>query len=178
MLVRAATSPDAGGIQAIYAPVVEATTISFEEVAPDRAEITRRMLTAPRLPWFVAEDQGRIAGYAYASRHAQRAGYRWSADCSIYLDNGHRSRGLGRLLYERLIAEVQGLGYATVIAGITLPNEPSVRLHAAMGFRPVGICRKVGYKHGSWHDVSWWQRQLGELPSPPPEPREWTPPAM
>lgn len=132
------------------------------------------MLSRPRLPWLVAADDGRIIGYAYASMHRIRPAYRWSADCSVYVDAAYHSSGIGRLLlYDRLIAEVAGLGYRSLFAGIALPNLASVRLHEAMGFQSVGVFRAVGYKHGAWRDVGWWQRELGELPSPPPEPRPW-----
>jgi L-amino acid N-acyltransferase YncA len=173
--VRAATLDDAEAIEAIYAPVVEATAISFEESPPGPAEIGRRMLAGPRLPWLVADDGGRVAGYAYASTHRLRPAYRWSADCSVYLDPRYRSRGLGRLLYERLIEEVGDLGYVSLFAGIALPNEASVGLHEAVGFRAVGVFRNVGYKHGAWHDVGWWQRPLRDVPALPPEPRPWRP---
>jgi L-amino acid N-acyltransferase YncA len=179
IIVRAAVPEDAGAISAIYAPVVMATAISFEETPPAPAEISRRMLASPRLPWLVAEAgrdagrAGRIAGYAYASAHRARAAYRWSADSSVYLDPEFRSRGLGRLLYEHLIDEVRALGYLSLFAGIALPNPASVGLHEALGFQPVGVFRNVGYKHGAWRDVGWWQRPLRDPPPAPDEPRAW-----
>jgi phosphinothricin acetyltransferase len=91
--VRAATTADAESVVAIYAPVVTGTAISFEETAPGPDEIRRRMLASPRLPWLVADDAGRVVGYAYASTHRQRPAYRWSADCSVYLDPAYRARG-------------------------------------------------------------------------------------
>jgi L-amino acid N-acyltransferase YncA len=175
IVIRPAAPEDSGAICAIYAPVVGTTAISFEESAPDPAEISRRMLASPRLPWLVAEDSGRVAGYAYASAHRPRAAYRWSADSSIYLDEQFRSRGLGRLLYERLIGEVRELGYVSLFAGIALPNAASVGLHEALGFQPVGVFRNVGFKHGSWHDVGWWQRPLRDAAPSPVEPRTWQP---
>lgn len=174
-IVRAATLVDVAAIRSIYRPIVNDTAISFEESAPDTAEIGQRMLAAPRLPWLVADDAGCVVGYAYASPHRQRAAYRWSADCSIYLDPKHRSRGFGRLLYGRLIAEVRELGYVSLFAGIALPNDASVALHEAMGFEALGVFRHVGYKHGHWHDVGWWQKSLRDLPVPPSEPRPWRP---
>lgn len=174
-MIRPAGFADAGAISAIYAAVVTDTAISFEEEPPSSAEMVRRMLAAPRLPWLVAVDAGRVLGYAYASQHRQRRGYRWSADCSAYVEPAHRSRGIGRLLYDRLIAEVAELGYRSLFAGIALPNPASVRLHEAVGFEPIGVFREVGFKFGGWRDVGWWRRELPALPSPPPEPREWRP---
>jgi len=175
IVVRAATAVDAGPVAAIYAPVVDDTAISFEEVPPGPDEICRRMLASPRLPWLVADDAGHIAGYAYASAHRQRPAYRWSADCSVYLDPRYQSRGLGRRLYERLITEVRDLGYQSLFAGIALPNAPSVGLHEALGFRPVGVFRGVSYKLGAWRDVGWWGLAAGDAPASPAEPRPWSP---
>ena len=175
IVVRAATPADAGPVAAIYAPVVDDTAISFEETPPGPEEISRRMLASPRLPWLVADDAGHVAGYAYAyaSAHRQRPAYRWSADCSVYLDPRYRSRGLGRRLYERLIGEVRDLAYVSLFAGIALPNVPSVGLHEAVGFRAVGVFSNVGYKLGSWRDVGWWQLPLRDVPAAPGEPRSW-----
>jgi len=183
IMVRAATPADAAAVAAIYAPVVATTAISFEEEPPSPDEISHRMVARPRLPWLVADDGGRVAGYAYASAHRARPAYRWSADCSVYLDPGYRGRGVGRQLYERLIPAVQGLGYRSLFAGIALPNPASVGLHEALGFQPVGVFRGVGYKHGAWRDVGWWQRFLNDqnaLTEPagaadPAEPRSWSP---
>lgn len=174
-IVRAATVADVAAIAAIYAPIVRDTVISFEDSPPDDAELTRRMLAGPRLPWLIAQADEDVAGYAYASQHRGRPGYRWSADCSVYLDPRFRAQGVGRLLYERLIDELVELGYVSLFAGITLPNEASVALHEALGFRPVGVFRDVGYKHGRWHDVGWWQRPLAGIPPRPEKPREWVP---
>jgi L-amino acid N-acyltransferase YncA len=179
IVVRPATPGDAAAVAAIYAPVVAATAISFEEEPPTPDEIGRRMLAGPRLPWLVADEGGRVAGYAYASAHRARPAYRWSADCSVYLDPAYRGQGLGRRLYERLIIEVRDLGYRSLFAGIALPNPASVSLHEALGFQPVGVFRDVGYKHGAWRDVGWWQCTLGERGtlgepgSAPAEPRPW-----
>ena len=175
--VRAATTADAETIAAIYAPMVEASPTSFEEMPPDAVEVERRMQAHPRLPWLVAQTAGRVVGYAYAVQHRQRAAYRWCADSSVYVDPGHHGRGVGRMLYERLIEEMTALGYVSLFAGIALPNDASVGLHEAVGFRPVGVYRNVGFKHGQWRDVGWWQRVLVDPPSSPAEPRPWSPPA-
>ena len=175
IMVRAAVPADAPAVAAIYAPVVTDTAISFEEQPPTPDEIGRRMLARPRLPWLVADDGGRVAGYAYASAHRARPAYRWSADCSVYLDPAYQGQGLGRRLYQRLITEVRDLGYRTLFAGIALPNPASVGLHEALGFTPAGVFRGVGYKLGAWRDVGWWQLPLDGTGSgaDPAEPRAW-----
>lgn len=172
-VVRAARLADSEAVRSIYAPMVEGTATSFEETPPDAGEIRRRMLVRPRLPWLVADTAESVRGYAYASPHRSRPAYRWSADCSVYVDPSYRSQGLGRALYEHLIAELRNLGYVSLFAGIALPNDASVGLHASLGFQAVGAFRHVGYKHGRWHDVGWWQLLLTDPPSSPPEPQEW-----
>jgi len=173
--VRAARAADVRSVRSIYAPMVTDTFASFEESVPAEAELIRRMLARPRMPWLVAVDAGTVIGYAYASQHRRRPAYRWSAECSVYVSGDCRRRGVGHLLYQRLIADVAELGYVSLFAGITLPNEASVGLHEAMGFERLGVFRDVGYKHGSWRDVGWWQRALRDPPATPDEPREWSP---
>jgi len=113
---------------------------------------------------------GDTIGFAYGSPHRERAAYRWAADVSVYLAARAHRRGIGRALYESLFELLAQQGIRTLCAGVTLPNEASVALHEALGFAPVGIYRKIGFKFGSWHDVAWWQRQLLEPISEPPEP--------
>lgn len=93
----------------------------------------------------------------------------------MYLAEDERGRGTGPALYDRLLAEVAALGYVTAFAGITLPNPASVRLHEDMGFTPIGVFANVGFKHGAWRDVGWWQRTLRDLPAHPDDPRPWEP---
>lgn len=172
-LVRAATAADAAAIQCIYAPAVSESAASFEQTPPDAAEMARRMQARPHLPWLVAEVDGSVAGYAYASAHRQRAAYRWSAECSIFVDRTHQRRGVGRVLYTRLLDEVRGIGYVSLYAGIVLPNSASVALHESVGFEPVGVYRNAGYKAGAWRDVGWWQLTLTDPPARPAEPSVW-----
>ncbi len=173
-VVRAAVAADAASIVEIYRPAVIDTAISFEEELPTVEEIQARMSARPTMPWLVAEVDGHVAGYAYASPHRQRAAYRWSADCSVYIASAYHRRGIGRLLYEELFAQMRTLGYVSMFAGITLPNESSVGLHERLGFQLVGIYRDVGFKHGQWLDVGWWKLPLiSPLPVNPVEPLEW-----
>jgi len=99
-----------------------------------------------------------------------RLAYRWSADVSVYLAESAHRRGIGRALYEKLFGLLEQQGFRTLCAGISLPNDASVGLHEALGFVPVGIYHNVGFKHGAWHDVGWWQRELLPPSVPPPEP--------
>lgn len=170
--IRTATPDDAAAVQAIYAPVVTDTAISFETEVPAVDEMRRRIgSTLASFPWLVAlDDDGRVAGYVYAGRYAERAAYRWSTTVTAYVRADQRGRGVGRALYRELLAQLAGLGYCMAYAGITQPNQPSVALHESVGFTRVGIYRNAGHKLGRWHDVGWWQREL-QAPDPPPEPR-------
>lgn len=170
--IRLATAADAERVLAIYAPIVRDTAISFELVPPSVGEMQARIeTTLPVLPWLVAAEAQEVIGYAYASRHRERAAYQWAVDVSVYVRANARDRGVARALYQALLGILEDLSYHTVLAGITLPNEPSVRFHEAMGFTPLGIYRNVGYKLGTWHDVGWWQRALGEYVNDPAPPR-------
>ncbi len=123
-------------------------------------------------PWLVAleVESGRVIGYAYASRHRERAGYRWSVDISVYVDEAWHRRGVGRLLYAELLPILREQGFVNVYAGITTPNPGSVRLHEGIGMGPIGTYDGVGYKHGRWLPVTWFGMRLQEPSDPPGEP--------
>jgi phosphinothricin acetyltransferase len=123
-------------------------------------------------PWLICEDGGVMLGYVYASRHRERAAYRWSVDTTVYVRQGVQRRGVGRALYTSLLAVLPLQGFVNAYAGVALPNPASVGLHEAMGFRRVGVYERVGFKCGCWHDVAWFQRPLQERPESPPPPRE------
>jgi len=171
MKIRTATPGDAEAIAAIYGPVVEHTTISFETERPDAAEMCVRIeKTLASLPWLVAESgDGAVCGYAYASKHRERAAYQWSVDVTVYVREDVRGKGVGRALYSQLLPLLAELGYCQAFAGIALPNAGSVGLHEAMGFSHLGTYKNVGFKHGAWRDVGWWQLSLGssEVPTTP-----------
>jgi L-amino acid N-acyltransferase YncA len=175
-VVRPARPEDAQACAAIYANYVVGEVISFEEVPPGAEEMGRRMAgLSGSYPWLVAERDGEVAGYAYAGDHRSRAAYRWAADVSVYVSPAHHRAGVGRELYEDLFARLREQGVAVVCAGVTLPNEASVGLHEALGFTPVGVYRRIGWKLGKWHDVGWWQLSL--LPQDDEPPAELRPPA-
>ncbi len=174
MTVRPATAGDAAAIAALYAPYVTAGTISFETVPPDAATIADRMAAHAGLhPWLVAEDDGgTLLAYAYASPFSPRQAYRWTVETTIYVAPAGQRRGVGRRLYGALLATLGARGFAQAIGRISLPNQPSIRLHEALGFRETGVLREVGRKEGRWIDVAYWQRALGEPNrAEPAEPR-------
>ena len=172
LLIRLADPDrDARAVADIYRPSVESGLASFEEVAPDAAEMKDRILTTlAATPWLVAELGGRVVGYAYAGPHHARPGYRWSVNVSVYVAEGQAGRGIGRRLYRELFATLARQGFVNVYAGVTLPNDASVALHRSMGMERVGIYRRVGFKFGAWHDVAWYALRLTKPPVPPPPP--------
>jgi L-amino acid N-acyltransferase YncA len=164
MLIRDANATrDAAACAAIYAPSVTRGVASLEEVAPDPAELERRIRAVTAgFPWLIAELDDVVAGYAYASQHHARASYRWSADVTVYVSQAYHRRGVARALYGQLFELVTQQGYYEACAGITLPNDASVGLHESLGFHPVGVYRNIAFKFGSWRDVGWWQKTLRE----------------
>ena len=177
MLIRDADPQrDAPACAAIYAPSVTDGVASLEERAPDVRDFIGRIQTIQRThPWVVAEIDGVVGGYAYASRHRDRASYRWSADVTVYIAEAHQRRGVGRALYETLFALLVSQGIYEACAGITLPNEASVGLHEALGFALVGVYRDIAFKFGRWRSVGWWQKTL-RLRTDGEAPREVGPP--
>lgn len=177
MLLRHADPErDGAACAAIYAPYVEGSAVSFEDVAPTAQQFIARIAEIARChPWIVLEDDGAVAGYAYASQHHPRAAYRWAADVAVYVEPAWQGRGAGRRLYQALLELLRRQGMRSACAGIALPNEASVGLHRAFGFELVGTYRDIGWKAGAWRDVAWWQLQLAAAAAggdPPPDPLE------
>jgi L-amino acid N-acyltransferase YncA len=171
MDVRDATVADAAACAAIYAPYVTDTAITFETEVPSAEAMADRIAAATSTyAWLVADHEGRVIGYAYGGPYKERPAYRWSCEVSVYVDRAHHRAGAGRALYEALFERLAARGYLMAVAGMTLPNEASVGLHRAVGFEPVGTYRRIGYKHGTWHDVAWTQRALATGGDPPAEP--------
>jgi L-amino acid N-acyltransferase YncA len=162
MLVRDASAPgDAAACAAIYAPYVLDTAITFELDPPSEAAMAARIQTARKThAWLVAEDDGRVVGYAYGGEYKSRAAYRYSCEVSVYVARGNHGGGVGRALYTALLERLADRGFHMAVAGMTLPNDASAALHEKMGFEPVGTYRRIGWKHDSWHDVAWTQRPL------------------
>ena len=164
-----AAQADAAAIAAIYAPYVEDTRISFEEVAPGAAEMAMRM-SNPLYPWLVAEQNGRVAGFANSGAFRARRAYRWSVEVGIYVAPDAKRCGLGRALFSALLDLLTAQGFVSAIGAIALPNEASVGFHEALGFVHTGTYRQVGFKLGEWADVGLWQRDLAPRLSEPTEP--------
>jgi L-amino acid N-acyltransferase YncA len=162
MIVRPALSTDAPAIAAIYNHYILTTTISFEELPVDGADIAGRMagVHAAGLPYLVAEAEGAVIGYAYATPWRARPAYRTSVETSVYLRYGTQCRGTGSALYRVLLDQLARDGYHMAIGGIAQPNPASVALHEKFGFEKVAHFKEVGCKFGKWVDVGYWELLL------------------
>jgi phosphinothricin acetyltransferase len=154
---------DAAEIAGIYNHYITHTAVTFEEepLSP-RAMEDRIGGVIPRYPWFVWEEEGEIAGYAYAHPWDRRGAYRRAAEDTIYVKPGWERRGIGKGLLEKLIGELRGMH--VLMAVITVPNPASTGLHESLGFKKAGQFNEIGFKLGKWQDVGYWELILG-----PPE---------
>ena len=159
MKIRTAKAEDAAPIAAIYNYYIESSHSTFETERINELEMRRRVLEIlENYPFLVGEENGEIVGYANASRYKTRAAYLHSVEISVYIKNGINGRGIGTVLYEHLFAELKSKSFHALIAGIALPNDASIRLHEKFGFEKVAHFREVGFKHGRWIDVGYWQK--------------------
>jgi len=171
-ILRFASPDDAEAIRAIYGPYCESTTVSFEIVAPTLEQMRERIARiSASHPWLVAEADGKVAGYVYATQHRERAAYRWMVDVAVYVAQDYQRRSLGRILYKTLFSILRHQGFFKAFAGITLPNPASQGLHESVGFKRIGAYHGVGFKAGRWLDVGWWQLELQPEIAEPREPR-------
>jgi phosphinothricin acetyltransferase len=164
VVIRPAAPEDAEAIAAIYNHYVLETIVTFEEEPVAPTEMARRIaeVRAASLPWLVAEEGDRLAGYAYATPWRSRIGYRFSVEVTVYAAPGQVGRGIGSSLYGELLPLLEAKGLHAAMGGIALPNDASVALHEKFGFRKVAHFRESGIKFGRWIDVGYWQRVFGD----------------
>lgn len=161
-MIRDVLPEDAERLCAIYNHYVEQTDISFEEQPLSVPDMAGRMASCPpSLPWLVFCEQDEVLGYAFAVPWRERLAYRYSVESAIYLDPAQRGRNLGTQLYRELLARLRSQSVHSVVAGIALPNGPSIRLHQKLGFRKVAHFSQIGCKQDRWIDITYWQITLG-----------------
>ncbi|HEM6238366.1 TPA: N-acetyltransferase [Streptococcus suis] len=163
--IRSAQKEDAAGLVAIYAPYVEDTSITFETEVPTVADFASRIeKTLEKFPYLVAEKEGQVVGYAYASTYYARAAYDWTVELSVYVSKLARGKGIGSLLYDAIEEDLKVRGFKNFLACIALPNPASLALHKKRGYEQVAHFKNVGYKFDTWHDIVWLQKSLvGEM---------------
>jgi phosphinothricin acetyltransferase len=170
MLIRAATIQDFDGIAEILNHYIRHTAIHFAYEPVAAAELREQWAHhRATYPFLVAEADGRVHGFAKAGAWRERTAYAWTPECGVYVTADRQRKGVGRALYARLFEIMRVQGFHSVIAGIALPNDASVRLHEAFGFIAVGRVARAGWKHGRWHDVGFWQKDLADVGAAPEE---------
>lgn len=176
MQIRSVCIDDAAALVAIYAPYVEETAITFETEVPTVAEFRARIerITA-RYPYLVAEEDGEILGYAYASTFIGRAAADWTVETSVYIQRTACHKGVGGALYQALEEALRALGIVNLCAAIATPvgenpylDDNSVQFHAHIGYRQVARFDRVGRKFDRWIDLVWMQKRIGEDAHPLP----------
>lgn len=170
-MIRLATSQDAKGILAIYAPYIKNTSFTFETEVPSEEKFAERIQDyLQSWPWLVFEVNGLIAGYAYGAKYRERTGYQWCVESSIYVHEDFMRCRIAKYLYKALMEILKLQGYRNVYAVINLPNERSVKFHESCGFKWFASYENVGYKLGQWKTVGWWQLILNEYDNEPAAP--------
>lgn len=172
MTIRPATAADAPAIAAIYDHYAQETCVTFNTQGP-AAEHYAKQIADGQYPFLAADEDGKVVGFAYAAAFRPHDAYRWDVELTIYLRPGCEGQGSGSRLMDALLKALTRLGYLTAYSCITVPNDRSVALHKRFGFTELGVFPATGYKHGQWHSVLWLSKTLGELASPPPEPRPY-----
>lgn len=170
MKLRKIQLSDAPEILSIYAPSILDTAASFELCVPTLEEVTLRIQQISKThPWWVAEENGKVIGYTYASEHRSREAYQWSVETTVYVHPENHKKGIACQLYTELFKELKELGFYSAYAGVTIPNEPSVGFHLKMGFKEIGKFQNIGFKFNQWHDVAWFEKSItpGSPKSPP-----------
>jgi len=172
MLIRPAVEADAAPLAAIYGHHVLHGLGTFEEVPPTPQDMEARRLavTAHGLPYLVAEEAGRVLGYAYAAPLRLRAAYRYTVEDSVYIAPDAVGRGVGKAVLSRVLTDCEALGMRQAIAVIgDSANAASIGLHRSLSFEHLGAAKSVGFKHGRWVDIVWMQKALNGGDSAAPD---------
>ena len=171
MIIREARVSDSVAIAEIYKYYVDNFPYSFEYTAPTAKEHAARIMEVMEFfPFFICEDKGEVIGFAQAHKFKERKAYQWVCETSIYVKNGCSQKGIGSMLYARLLPALKRQGFVKVYAGLGCPNEDSEKFHQKMGFELVATLPNIGYKLGSWHDIKYYSLELNEFQENMPEP--------
>lgn len=170
--IRLAIEDDNVSLLKIYGEFIRNTAVTFEVEVPSVSEFGKRITDVlEKLPWLVCEINGENVGYAYASKHRERAAYQWSVDVTVYINPKFHRMYIATALYTALIELLKIQGYYSAYAGIALPNIKSEGFHESFGFKPVGVFHNVGYKFDEWRDVKWLELTILEHSKNPATPK-------
>lgn len=160
-MIRPVELTDAESICEIYNHYVLNSTITFEENKVTVEELKSRIQDiVVNLPYIVYEIDGKVLGYAYATKWKARSAYRFSVELTVYVGKNSKGQGIGTALYDHLIKDLTSRNIHSLISGIALPNDASVALHEKLGFVKVAHFKEVGYKLNTWVDVGYWQYNI------------------
>lgn len=170
IIIRPIELSDAETVLEIYKPYIEKTNITFEYTVPELCEWKERIkVITQQFPWLVAEFNGQIVGYAYATKHRDRIAYSWCCESSVYISENFQGKGLAKVLYEKLFEILKLQGYINIYAILTSPNPKSEKFHEVFGFTDIGRFHKAGFKFNEWHNTRWMQLHLAAHEIPPGE---------
>ena len=174
MIVRDAKISDAGALSEIYKYYVDHFPYSFEYDAPSAAEFGKRISDiSGKFPFFICENNGEVVGFTYAHLFKERKAYQWVCETSIYAKHGCTQKGIGTMLYAKLLSAIQQQGFVKAYAVLGCPNEGSEIFHKKMGFSLEATLPNVGYKLGAWHDIKYYSLELNAFREDMPEPLEY-----
>ena len=171
MTIREVEINDAKTISEIYKYYVDNFPYTFEYIAPSTEEFAERITDiSEKYPFFVCEENGKIIGFAYAHQFKERKAYQWVCETTVYARNGCTKKGVGRLLYEKLLSALKQQGFVRAFAVLGCPNDGSELFHEKMGFSLVSTLPEIGFKLGSWHDIKYYVLELNSFRDDMPEP--------
>jgi phosphinothricin acetyltransferase len=169
--IRLIRDTDYAGALAVYTPYVLETVITFEYEVPSLDEFTKRLsIIARHYPVLVCEVDGAIVAYCYGSTHRVKTAYQWSVESTIYVAEAYHHKGIAAIMYTCLFDILRLQGFINVYAGVSVPKGQSDRFHHKYGFKELCTFEKIGYKHGLWHDLKWFEYILSERIDNPPAP--------
>jgi|TARA_A200000113_G_C8824955_1_gene341789 phosphinothricin acetyltransferase len=159
-MIRKAKETDAHAIALIYNHYIVHSTTTFEEKEVNGQLILERLNKSKKHPWWVYEQEGVVLGYAFSTKWKPRSAYRFTVESSVYVAPKQQQKGIGTLLYSKLINALKKEGFRIILAGISLPNDQSISFHEKLGFQKVGQLKSVGYKFNRWIDVGYWELKI------------------
>lgn len=174
-LIRAVDpEKDAQRLVDIYNPYIEKTTITYEYDTLSREAFLARINSIVKdYPYIVIEDDGEVVGYAYASSFNERSAYQWDADLAIYLDMSKRNKGMGSVLFAKLLDILEKMGFINAYSLIDIPNGGSEALHKKFGFTKTGSYEHSAWKFDKWLDMGIYSKQLSNPDKPREIDRDW-----
>lgn len=168
MKLRMIKNDDIKTILKIYKHYVKNTPITFDYSVPTQKKYTKVVeKTLTKFPWIVAEINGEVVGYIYASPFKRRAAFSWSVETSIYISEQYSGQGIGVTLYDALEKILKLQGIYTMYAIVTSTARHSLRFHEGRGFVKTNTLERCGWKFDQWYGVVYMEKVLGDFTKEP-----------